>query len=242
MRILLLALIIFAAASASFAQLRTFKWDDEMCSFTGTYDSKRYTEKQLRNTARLISFGQFDIEYFTHVFKYADIEALDVSKLDAEYSRKSTELKALELVPGQFWETVRKRKLTEMDQAYRHRKAKTLAYRDPTVLRTYDHAPACNAKYVEPLIAGGDSLYKVWLEVNIEGRKRNADPDRVRRDFEAQMASPDRAKFAFVEVMAFGWGNCANALIEYDTTGQDGSYLKQFKKLFIRVRETCEEP
>ena len=242
MKIIFWTLIIFATVSSSFAQQRTFKWNDDMCSFTGTYDSKRFTEKQLRNTARLITFGQFDIEYFTFVFKYEDIDALDVSKLEDEYAKKSAELKTLELVPGPFWENIRKRKLAEIDQAYRHRRTKTLAYRDPTVLRAYGGAPECKAKFVEPLIAGGDNLYRVWLDVNIESRKRNADPERVRRDFEAQMASPDRDKFAFVEVMAFGWGNCANELIQYDTAGHDGSYLKQFKKLFVRVKESCEEP
>jgi hypothetical protein len=242
MKTIISTLIILASVTTLTAQIRTFKWDDMMCSFTGTYDSKRYSEKQLRNTARLITMGEFDIGYFTFVSKYEDIDELDVTKLDEEYKRKSAELRSLELVPGPYWDKVRKRKLKEIDQVYAQRRVKTLAYRDPAVLRAYDGAPECKSKFVEPLIAGGDSLYKVWLDVNIDSRKKNADPEWLRRKFEAEMASPDRDKFAFVEVMAFGWGNCANGLLEYDITGQDGSYLKQFKKLFIRVRETCEEP
>ncbi len=242
MKKIIFTLSILACASTLSAQARTFKWDDMMCSFTGTYDSKRYSERQLRNTARLITMGEFDIGYFTEVFKYDDIAKLDVTKLDEEYKRKSAELKSLELVPGAYWESIRQRKLKEMDQVFAQRRVKTLAYADPTALRTYDGAPTCKAKYVEPLIAGGDSLYKVWLDVNVESRKQNADPERLRRKFEAEMASPDRDKFAFVEVMAFGWGNCSNALLPYDTAGQDGSYLRQFKKLFARVKESCEEP
>jgi hypothetical protein len=238
MKMFLPILILTTVASA---QVRTFKWNSEACIFSGTYNSKRYTEKQLRNTARLITFGNFDIEYFAFVFKPEDIGMLDITKLENEYRRKSADLNSLELVPGKFWEDVRKRKLREIDQVYARRRAETLAYRDPTVLRQYEGAPACNAKYAEPLIAGGESLYKVWLDVNLESRKKNADPERLRRKFEAEMASPDRDKFAFVEVMAFGWGNCSNALVEYDTAGQDGSYLKQFKKLFLRVKEVCDE-
>lgn len=242
MKTIISTITILATVSTLTAQMRTFKWDDLMCSFTATYDSKRYSDKQLRNTAKLITMGEFDIDYFTQVFKYDDIESLDVTKLDDEYNRKSVELRSLELVPGPYWENIRKRKLKEMDQVYAQRRVKTIAYNNPTALRTYDGAPACKAKFVEPLIAGGESLYKVWLDVNIESRKKNSDPERIRRDFEAQFASADRAKFAFVEVMAFGWGNCANASIEYDNAANDGTYLKEFKKLFVRVRDICEEP
>ena len=233
---------ILAAAHTMLAQIRPFKWQGEMCSYSATYDSKRHNEKQLRNTARLLTFGNFELTYFPMVFKHEDIRLLDVAKIDHEYRTKIAELKALDLVPGPYWENVRQKRIKEMDQSYRLRRTQTLAYRDPRVLREYAGAPSCKLRYTEPLIAGGESLYKIWLDVNKESRKENADPDRVRRDFESHMASPDRDKFAFVEVMGFGWGNCANALVEYDEAWREGTYLTQFKKLFIRVRESCEEP
>jgi hypothetical protein len=235
-------LIVLLSASASFAQVRTFKWSGEMCEYTATYNSKKYSEVELRNTARLITSGEFDLGYHTMVFKYEDIAKLDVSVLDKEYAKKSAELKAMKIVSTPYWETVRQRKVKEMDQAYQKRRAETLAYTDPSVLRNYKAAPACNAKYAEPLINGGESLYKVWLEVNMASRSKNADPGRLKREFEAQNASPDREKYAHVEVMTFGWGNCANDLIEYDQLSSDGTYLKEFKKLFVRVRESCEQP
>lgn len=213
-----------------------------MCEFTLTYDSKKYTESELRNTARLFEHGPFTLSYHPMVFKYEDIAKLDVAKLEQEYARKSAALKALKIVKSPFWETVRQRKIKEMDQSYQLRRTQTLAYRDPKVLREYTAAPACNAKYAEPLISSGESLFKVWLDVNLEGRARNCCPNEVKAKFEQQMGSPDRAKYALVEVMAFGWGNCANALIDHDERANDGTYLKEFKKLFTRVRESCEEP
>lgn len=242
MKKLTLLAICFISASTAFAQVRTFRWSGEMCEYTASYNSKKYSEVELTNTARLIGFGDFDLSYHTMVFKYEDIAKLDVTVLDKEYAKKSEELKTLKIVNSPFWETVRQRKIKEMDQAYQKRRAETLAYVDPSVLRNYKAAPACNAKYVEPLIMGGDSLYKVWLEVNMASRSKNGDPGRLKREFEARMASPDREKYAHVEVMTFGWGNCANELIEYDQRNNDGSYLKEFKKLFVRVRESCEQP
>ncbi len=235
-------LILLVAASSALAQPRTFKLAADMCEFTLTYDSKKYTEAELRNTARLFEYGPFTLTYHPMVFKYEDIAKLDVAKLEEEYARKSAALKTLKIVKSPFWETVRQRKIKEIDQSYQLRRTQTLAYRDPKELRDYTTAPACNAKYVEPLIAGGESLFKVWLDVNLEGRARNCCPKDVKAKFDQQMASPDNEKYALVEVMAFGWGNCANREIEYDERANDGTYLKEFKKLFIRVKEACEEP
>lgn len=235
-------LVFLILTSTAFAQSRTFKWAADMCEFTLTYDSKKYSEIELRNTARLFEYGQFNLTYHPMVFKYEDIAKLDVAALDKEYAAKSAKLKSLKIVKSPFWETVRQRKIKEMDQAYRFRRIQTLAYDDPKVLREYTAAPSCNLKYAEALISSGESLFKVWLDVNLEGRARNCCPNEVKAKFEQQLASPDREKFAMVEVMAFGWGNCANALIEYDERGNDGTYLKEYKKLFVRVRESCEEP
>ena len=108
-------LVILSTTPTLLAQIRPFKWEDEMCSYTATYDAKRYSEKQLRNTARLITFGHFELTYFPMVVKYADIDSLDVAKLDDEYGKKIAELKGLELVPGQYWEHVRQKRIKEID-------------------------------------------------------------------------------------------------------------------------------
>ena len=74
-------LVMFAGTAAS--QLATFQWSDEACSFEGTYDRRAYSSRQLRNIRRLLSPGEFDIEYSATVFQYEDIEKLDVTRLTA---------------------------------------------------------------------------------------------------------------------------------------------------------------
>ena len=59
--------------------------------------------------------------------------------------------------------------------------------------------------------------------------------------YEQQLASPDKLNFALVEVMTFGWSNCANALIP--SVEYDGTQDKEFKKLFKSVKKvSCDEP
>ena len=80
-----------------------------------------------------------------------------------------------------------------------------------------------------------------WREVNEESRTKNADPERLKRIFESQMRSPDRMRYALLEVMTFGWSNCANELIEYVV--HDETPPEEYKKLFTKVRTIkCDEP
>jgi hypothetical protein len=115
------------------------------------------------------------------------------------------------------------------------------AYNDPRVLGQYKEAPACKTKYADPLIKGGEDLLNAWRMVNERSRKRNSDPDRVRREYEKKLASPDRMQFAFIEVIGFGWYNCAIALIDH--VSYDEKPAIEFKKLFKKVKTIgCDEP
>jgi hypothetical protein len=226
------------------AQNKTFRWSSEVCEHVGTYDSKKYTETQLRDTWKLIEdYTLTSLANAPHVWKWEDIEKLDLAALDAEYKVKAEKIKALNVVNVPYFQNAKKAQIKELDQVYALSRAELLAFRTPEVLRDYPAAAACKAKYVEPLIKKDDSLLKVWLDVNMASRDRNADPGRLKREFEAEMASPDRIQFAIIEVMGFGFGNCANALLERDEGASDGSHEKAFRKLFSRVRDVnCSEP
>lgn len=226
-------------------QNRTMSWSTEFCKFSGTYNSRKYTEAKLRDTLKLFTYGEFKINTSPTVWNHSEIDALDVKKLDDEYAKAKAGLEALDIVKSDFWEAARRSKLNEIEQVYKLSRATMLAYRRPAVLNELDWAPSCKERYVPALVAGGDDLLKVWTDVNVESRGRNADPDRLKRRFDEQNASPNKFEYALVETMAFGWWNCANEFIEYD--GQDGEEMQkreaEFKKLFIRVKESeCEMP
>lgn len=240
-----LLVLVSSFTNAVHAQNKTMEWSSDFCSFSGVYNSKKYTEEKLQNTFKLISTGAFRISTSATVWNYSEIDALDVEKLDEEYTRLRKEVEGLDIVAGELWESVRRSKLKELKQVYDLSRATMLAYRKPTVLNDLDWSPACKQRYVPALIAGGDDLLAVWTDVNVEGRGRNADPARLKRRFDEQYASPQRAQFALVETMAFGWWNCSNASIDYD--GQDGDENQKrdeaFRKLFISVKEVeCEHP
>lgn len=242
MKTTLLALLLLTTLTA-IGQTRTLRWEDELCAYTGTYDAKKFTAAQLRNTLKLSqTAGSIPLETNTTAWKISDIATLDVAALDREYAQKSAELKTLDIVNVPYWQQFRERKLREMEQVYRLGRTSIRAYQDPKVLLDHKDLPdVCTAKYAGPLTSGGDELLKTWQMVNEQMRKNNSDPERIRRIYEEQLRSPDRMQFALIEVITFGWSNCTNGLIKY--VSDAATPAREFKKLFTRTRTLrCDQP
>src|SRR3954471_13697114 len=112
-----LVIIAFTATSA-FGQTSTFRWTQESCRYSGVYDPKKVSLAELQNTLKLALPGSYNLETNTTVWKYDDIDRLDVTALDREYKQKSSDLAALKIIKSDYWEDFRKRKLHELDQVY----------------------------------------------------------------------------------------------------------------------------
>ncbi len=238
---ILLTIILILCGTAAFAQTKKFLWTTELCEFEGTYDAKKYTEAQLKNTLKLFTVGSFDIETEATVWKYEEIKKLNVAALDKEYESKSTALKKLGIVKSAYWESLRERKLKELKQVYDLSRLTMLGYDEPAKLKEAAFAEACVAKFANPLINGGDELLTTWRAVSEDTRRNNGDSERIKKIFEAEYDSRDKYKYARIEVMSFGFWNCANALIEREE--YDGTHEEEFKKLFKRTGTiACDEP
>jgi hypothetical protein len=238
--ILLLAVLALYQVTA-YAQNRQFRWTTELCEFEGTYNAKKHSEAQLNNTVRLFTVGSFELPTEATIWKYEDIKKLNVAALDKEYAVKSNELKKLDIVKLPYWERFKERKLKELKQVYELSRLTMLGYNEPAKLKEATFADTCVVKYAVTLINGGDELLAIWRTVNEDTRRNNGDPQRIKKIFEAEYDSPDRLKFARVEVMLFGFWNCANEFIERET--YDGSHEEEFKKIFKQTRTiACDEP
>lgn len=243
MKLIAFLIVTIAFVTTSFAQIKTFKWTDELCDYSGTYDSKKYSEVKLRNTQRLL-FGH-DLQLSSvdaTVWKYEDIAKLDPKSVETKYNELIDELEHFEYVSTPFTDAVLAARLRETRQLYQLIRTTMVAYSDPTVFRKYQGAEACKLNFGEPIIAGGETLIAAWKKVNLDSQSKNGDPGRLQRRWDEQNASPDRLKFALVETMSFGWWNCANQEIKYTSEEFGMRADKEFRKLFIRVREKCDEP
>ncbi len=236
-------ILISCSALATFAQTKTFKWDTELCAHEGDYNSAKYTEAQLKDTQQLVSILGW-IPLFTDATAgtYDEIGSLSIVKLDKEYKEQSAKLKSLRVIKSDYFEKLRKKKLAELDQYYQLSKITIEGYENPAALKKLESASFCVDFYAGPLIAGGDYLYATWLKVNMDSRSKNSSPGRLKREFDVQNASPDRLKYALVEVMRFGWWNCALRSVDQFDSEVQTKANEEFNKLFTNLKEECDEP
>lgn len=240
--ILILLIFLILCGLRVSAQIKKLKWEIELCEFEGTYDSTKYTEAQLRDTKKLLSgIGGLSLSYDPTPRKFEDIGKLSLEQLEAEYLDKLKELQNLKLVKGDFWVKLRQDKIKELNQLYMLSKITMKGYTDPSALKEFDRASCCIDFYAQPLIDGGDYLLTTWEKVNMDTRSHNGNPQRIENIFNQQNASPDKLKYARMEVMTFGWWNCANSMryhLEYDE-----KQTEEYNKLFKNVRTIyCDEP
>lgn len=243
MKIISLLVIVLTSFSTD-GQVRKFKWSTEVCEYEGTYDSRKYKEEQLRDTRKLLSPYELRLDPSkATVWKFEEIAQLDPETLKRQYNEVVNGINSLKHIRTPYFNAIKQAKLREAKQLYELSRVTMLAYSSPKAFHDHNDHFACKAIYSEPLIAGGERLLETWLRVNMDSRKKNSEPDRLKRVFDQQYASPDRFKFALVEVMSFGWWNCANNSIEYFDIGQGEAPEKEFRKLFTRVRTiSCDEP
>ncbi len=240
---LFLSLLVLVAASAGVsAQTREFSWSDFVCDFKGTYDPAAVTEQQLTDTRALIDFGMgLPLETEHTVWDPSEISRLDVNKLDAEYTQVREKLMGLNPVPNEYFKTLKARHLKVLERSYELKRATLLAHTDGSALEGVKDTEACFTKWGKPVMAGGDPLLTAWKVLLEEQKTRNASPEGLQTRFNQRYDSPERGKWALIEVLGFGWWNCVNSSIPY--VDNDGTTEEEFAKLFVKVESLeCDEP
>lgn len=149
MKILLTIVWCLSITLAASAQTKKLRWTTETCELEGSYNARRYSERQLRDTLKLIAIYGFRIETDATPRKIADVRKINVAALDREYDLKLAQIKNLNLVKSAFWESVRRKKLREFEQIYRLSRTTLLAYETPAAIREYASAASCVKKICE---------------------------------------------------------------------------------------------
>jgi hypothetical protein len=216
-----------------------FSWLTENCENKSIYDPTLYSAEQLQNTFDLwFTFGGILLEQDGTVFDAKDIPRLDSNKLSEEYLGKKTRITNMRLVPAPYWENLRKQKLQELEGEYELKKISITAYHNPGVLLQNRFTDQCNEYAVALASEDTTILLNAW--------KKMADRDKHKSDeafymnrFNQQYNSSEKLILARINLMNFGWWNCANHLIK--RIENDGTHEKEFLKLFKKTKPDCEE-
>ena len=224
----------------SVSEEAVFEWITELCTNEGTYDAKKYTENELRDTYKLWWEMNGYLNTNALVRNKEDIGNLSLEKLDKEYNEKLQKFKSLNLVKEPYWEILRKNKIREMDESYELKKIAIQSHIRPELLMENRFTKECQEYAIALSSMDDELLLETWRKLFQKQAEKNGAPDLLLQRFDQENASSNRLEYARNQVMTYGWWNCANHVIYHFE--DDGTPSKEFEKLFRNIKSECDEP
>ena len=234
-----LALACVLTVQPAWAELKTFHWADVLCEYKGTYDASKYTERQLQNTYELWFSTTYQLILDAVVMRPDDVDKLDSAPISADYNSKMQKLKTLDIVPLPYWQSLQKRTQDELEATYQLSMVTVEGYKKPKALRKYPAKGQC-MDYARALIAGGDKMMAAWAQLSAEQCRKNGYPQMCMNRYQQERDSAQSEQYARTNLMTYGWWNCNNQNIAH--VERDEKAPAEFRKLFKRVKFTCDEP
>lgn len=223
------AFIGVALTSIALGQTRRWAFEDELCTYEGQYDSKTYTEKQLADTYDLFRTSHYVPDNGTF------------EELSARFDSAINHVENLQIVQVSYFQHLKKDVLRYLQETSDLKKVQKKAKEEPNRLISAVKEGTPARKYAKALHKGGDDLLEIYEYVIKEQMKNNSTPEYLWYNFETTMKHTDRLDRAFDYVLVYGWWNSANQSVHH--INYDGTQMKQFQKLFLKVETVdCDEP
>lgn len=225
--------------------LKEYRYSMDLCDYVGWYDPKKITEAQIEGALSLWLGTHTSISspmVFTResLLKFREETPDFLEKINLEYKESKKHLETLPLPDNKYWRRVRKTDLRTTEEVFDMYRTEAMALTNPAALKTSKFSKKCE-KFVTALNSDDAALLKIWEDYVEIQAKKNSDPERILAEFQEESNSPDFRDYAVVDLITFGWGNCANAQI--DRAERDLEMIKEFEKLFTKVETVyCEEP
>ncbi|WBV61949.1 hypothetical protein PFY12_07480 [Chryseobacterium camelliae] len=224
---------------------QTFNFVTELCDNKGLYDANKYSREEIEGTYKLWFQYSGLLLSKPSVFKPETLQEVRrdkdkiLAKLDKDFAEKKKILEDLKIVNDPYWQNIRTQKIQELIQEYEFDKTEILAFSDPSVLLNSKFSKNCE-NFVRALNSDEDVMIDEWRKLRIQMSKKNGSPERVMDEFENNLHAQNRNEYAIVDLITFGWGNCANNSIK--RIEHDEKMMKAFNALFITIDSECDEP
>jgi hypothetical protein len=222
-----------------------FNFTTELCDNKGHFDANLYSKEQLKDTYTLWFNMGGTLLSTPSVFNLNELHRVRTEKdeilaqLDKDFKHQKKVLGNLKVVNGPYWENIKSQKLQELIDEYEFKKTEIRAFSDPSILLNHNLSKGCR-NFAEALHSNGPEMIEEWRKLREEMSKKNSDPQRIMNEFEARLNSSDKNDYAIIDLITFGWGNCANNNLR--KTEHDEKMYKKFYSLFIKIDSECDEP
>lgn len=222
-----------------------FNFETELCQNKGHFDANKYSKEELEGTFKLYFQMGGTMLSAPSVFNLNSLQKVRADKdkilaqLDKDFAETKKVLENLKVVKDPYWENLKTNKLQELKDEYEFKKTEIRAFSDPSVLMNHQLSRGCE-QFAQALNSNDNKMVETWRKLREEMSKRNSDPQRIMNEFENRVNSADKNDYAIIDLITFGWGNCANDKISKDAP--DENLYKKFESLFIKIDSQCDEP
>jgi hypothetical protein len=239
----ILIILTVLTSNLTFSQVAEYTWYDETCTYKSTFDSTKYTRQNISDIYEIAYFGDLRFSKTPSVHKLSDIQRLDTIEMHDDYQLKLQRLQNLDLPKNSIWIKFKDSLVIELDQEYELSKIAYKAYMtsDFTILKNLDYndSDSCMS-YYQKALTGSDSLISIaWEKLTTYQASRNGSPGTVWDKYRTMKSMEDWRKHAEVQIMTFGWWNCA---VKHIDRFDNWKHYKKFIELFLTTEEIdCEE-
>lgn len=225
--------------------IQIFSFVTELCDNKGQYDANKYSREEIEGTYKLwFQYGGLLLSK-PSVYRPETLHEVRrdkdkiLAKLDTDFAEKKKALESLKVVNDPYWQNIKAQRIQELIQEYEFDKTEIMAFSDPSVLLNSKFSKNCE-NFVRALNSDEDVMIEEWRKLRVQMSKKNGNPEKVMDDFENNLHAQNRNEYAIVDLITFGWGNCANNTIK--RTEYDEKMTKAFNSLFIKIDSECDEP
>ncbi|MBP2617051.1 hypothetical protein [Chryseobacterium jejuense] len=219
-----------------------FQFVTELCDNKGYFDSNKYSKEEIEGTYKLwfeLSGSLLDTQSVYNLKSLTEIRNNHdkiLAKLDKDFTERKAQIQNLKVVNTPYWQDIKKKRYEELIQYYEKLKIEVQAYSNPAILLKDNKCKT----FSKALNSTDDQMFAEWRKLREEMSKTNGNPQHVMDEYNEQLNSTDNRDYAIIDLITFGWGNCANDKIQ--RVSHDEKMNNEFNALFIKVDSKCDEP
>lgn len=222
-----------------------FTFATELCDNKGYFDPTKYSREEIEGTYKLwfqnggASVSTPSVFYIDDLHEVRRDKDVILAKLDKDFMNAKKTLENLIVIDVPYWQNIKKAHIQELKQDYEKKKLQIAAYYDPSVLINNKFTGKCE-NFTKALNSSDDEMIAEWRKLREEMSKKNGDPQGIINEFENRLSYSNWKEYAMIDLITFGWGNCANAEIERPL--HDEKMNNEFNSIFIKIDSECDEP
>jgi hypothetical protein len=217
------------------------------CDNKGYFDPRKYKKEEIDGSFKLL-YTVSGVSFDNHtVFKLSDLEDIRKNKntylqqLDRQYQEKKKELYDLKVINLPEWKKLHQETIRSFEGEYQLKKEELNAYSDPASLKSSKFYNICKEYINAASSPDKQKMYAVWKNFAEAKSKNNADPQSVMTRFNNQLNSAQKDDYARIDLIGFGFHNCANNSFRSEPDEEVTLYEK-FDKIFTKLEQDCDEP